>query len=315
MTDARTVTPRRSAARRLLRLAGSAALLAAAAAGAGYATSSGARSSAATQVVHACVKGNGQVRIVASASACRTPEHPLAWNVAGPAGPQGPRGEPGPRGADGASVAAATLAAGDPNCPFGGSSFSVGGTTTYACSGAPGPAGADGRDGVDGSRLTSFDGLAGLSCTNAGRTGAISISYATSGAATLTCVVQTGNTGGGTTTRDSGAPCSATLPPYPNGTVSCSGGVYRYTCLPGFADLDGQLGDGCEVDLATDVRNCGFAGNDLTNPILHAAFACEGGGARLLACDPGWEDLDGNPADGCEYGLPDPDGETADAAG
>ena len=107
-------------------------------------------------VIHACRKvEGGALRAVAKASACRSGERALAWNKRGPAGPAGPQGPAGPTGATGAQ---------GPQGP----------------QGPPGPA------------LTSFDSLAGLSCTNAGLTGTISISYDASGVAQITCVAGSG---------------------------------------------------------------------------------------------------------------------------
>jgi hypothetical protein len=53
--------------------------------------------------------------------------------------------------------------------------------------GPAGPAGPRGPQGPAGPALTSFDSLAGLACTNAGKTGSISIAYDASGVAKLTC--------------------------------------------------------------------------------------------------------------------------------
>ena len=80
---------------------------------------------------------NGNLRIVADADACRTPESSLSWNAdgptgdVGPVGPAGPAGPQGPTGADGAPGPAG--ATGEPGAK-----------------GDPGPAGADGTDGVNG---------------------------------------------------------------------------------------------------------------------------------------------------------------------
>jgi hypothetical protein len=49
-------------------------------------------------VIHACVRGNGQLRIVKKASDCKRWENHLQWNIVGP---QGPQGEPGPQGVQG----------------------------------------------------------------------------------------------------------------------------------------------------------------------------------------------------------------------
>ncbi|HSA60388.1 MAG TPA: hypothetical protein VLJ37_11980, partial [bacterium] len=53
-------------------------------------------------------------------------------------------------GANGESVVTTTLPVGDTNCPTGGASFVVGGTTTYACNGEAGPQGPIGLTGATG---------------------------------------------------------------------------------------------------------------------------------------------------------------------
>jgi len=106
----------------------------------------------------------------------------------GPAGPQGPQGTKGdkgdlggtgaqgPAGADGAagatgakgpagdSVTTAVLAVNDVHCPSGGSSFTVGTVTTYACNGHDGANGTGGFNGT----YTSPNGKYTLSVTNSG---------------------------------------------------------------------------------------------------------------------------------------------------
>jgi hypothetical protein len=109
-------------------------------------------------VIHACRKvDGGALRAVARASACRSNERALAWNQRGPVGPAGPAGPAGAQGPAGPK--------GD--------------------TGAQGP---QGPQGPAGPALASFDSLAGLSCTNAGRAGTISISYDGAGIAQITCV-------------------------------------------------------------------------------------------------------------------------------
>lgn len=91
----------------------------------------------------------GQLRVIDAAQnqTCNPSEKPLNWNQTGPQGPPGPRGpkgDAGPAGAngkDGVSVTSAALAAGDPNCPNGGSSFTASNGTTFACNGAKGDPG------------------------------------------------------------------------------------------------------------------------------------------------------------------------------
>jgi hypothetical protein len=104
-------------------------------------------------VIHACRKvDGGALRAVARASACRSGERALAWNQRGARGPAGPTGPQG----------------------------------------AAGPQGATGAQGPAGPGLSSFDSLAGLTCTNAGQAGTISISYDGSGLAQITCVAGSG---------------------------------------------------------------------------------------------------------------------------
>src|SRR5262245_56021750 len=50
---------------------------------------------ASAQVIHACVKNGGSLKIVTDPAQCGGGETPLSWNV------QGPPGEPGTDGADG----------------------------------------------------------------------------------------------------------------------------------------------------------------------------------------------------------------------
>jgi hypothetical protein len=43
----------------------------------------------ATDVIQACTKGDGQLRIIDSSSSCKQNETPISWNVQGPQGPPG----------------------------------------------------------------------------------------------------------------------------------------------------------------------------------------------------------------------------------
>src|SRR4051812_21638683 len=61
----------------------------------------------APDVIRACVKASGDVRIMAANEACKPQETPLQWKVQGPQGvpgmngTQGPQGEPGIQGPPG----------------------------------------------------------------------------------------------------------------------------------------------------------------------------------------------------------------------
>lgn len=53
---------------------------------------------ASAQIIDACIKNDGSLRIVGSPADCRSKESPISWNATGPEGPQGPVGEQGPAG-------------------------------------------------------------------------------------------------------------------------------------------------------------------------------------------------------------------------
>jgi hypothetical protein len=52
-------------------------------------------------IIEACVKDNGEMRIVDTAEDCKDNETSLSWNVTGPTGLQGPQGPEGPAGPPG----------------------------------------------------------------------------------------------------------------------------------------------------------------------------------------------------------------------
>ena len=286
------------------RFALAAAVIAALTAGATYAATALTRTAAATNVVQACVKvPNGDVRIVDGATQCHRDERSMTWSVQGPKGDKGDKGETGATGAAGLSVQTSALAAGDGNCPFGGSSFTVGLLLpTFACNGAPGKDGkdgangADGKDGKDGTSFTSIDGLNGLTCTTGGQAGTVVVGSGAGGTITLTCQAAGGGTGGGGT--GGGASCNGTGQPYPNGTTVCNNGTWSLVCNAGFADADGQLANGCEVNLMTDEANCGSVGNVVN--LANAIGGCVNGHAYIVACNAGFIDYDRIAANGCE---------------
>jgi hypothetical protein len=42
-----------------------------------------------------------------------------------------------------------------------------------------------------------------------------------------------------------------------NGTATCAAAACGIVCNPGYADCDGELSNGCEIAMQTDVSNCG----------------------------------------------------------
>ena len=131
-------------------------------------------------------KVDGRLRVVADSSQCdKTKEITLEWNQTGPAGAPGavgPQGIPGPAGEQG--LQGAPGAQSDP-----GPQGQAGAQGEQGPQGEPGPPGPPGPQGEPGPVLASFDSIEELPCTRNGNTGAIGLSYAADGTATLKCVL------------------------------------------------------------------------------------------------------------------------------
>ena len=92
------------------------------------------------------------------------------------------------------------------------------------------------------------------------------------------------------------------------GTLTCVGGVP--TCVGEIGptlelcdtldqDCDGNPTNG--FNLNTDPRNCGMCNRVCNLP--HATEGCAAGNCTVATCDPDFYNVNGNPADGCEYGC------------
>src|SRR5207302_1354506 len=73
-------------------------------------------------------------------------------------------------------------------------------------------------------------------------------------------------------------------------------------CNVGFGDCDGIAADGCETSL-TSTANCGACGHSCNNPANAALSACSSGQCSIAACNAGFGDCDGSPANGCETNI------------
>jgi hypothetical protein len=262
---------KRKLAQRALRLAGAAAIVASVAAGAAFAAGALTAGQTATNIIQACVKDNGDVRIVAGSSECKKPEHSISWNAAGAAGPKGNTGDQGPQGIQGpkgdTGAAGAKGAIGDQGLQG-----------IQGAKGDKGDPGVDGKDGADGASLSSLSSVGSLSCTKNGEAGSTSITTASDGVVTITCVTASSSCGS-----------------VANGILTCGGQI---VCNTGFADANGQQADGCEANLLTDVNNCGAAGHVVpTEPNSTPVCAV---GHDSLACTPGFFDVNHLLSDGCE---------------
>ena len=112
--------------------------------GVAYATAAVTKS--ATTTINACVKSNGDLKIVSNSSDCKGHEQLLTWNVQGPTGPVGPAGPTGPAGATGATGATGTTGAVGATGPAG----AKGDPGTTGPAGAAGPKGDPGAAGTPG---------------------------------------------------------------------------------------------------------------------------------------------------------------------
>ena len=88
----------------------------------------------------------------------------------------------------------------------------------------------------------------------------------------------------------------------PNGFLACVGGSESLSCNSGFADVDGSVLNGCEVNLMTSLAHCGSVGNAVPT-VPNATVACVAGVPTLVACASGFANVDGNFLNGCEVNL------------
>jgi hypothetical protein len=94
--------------------------------------------------------------------------------------------------------------------------------------------------------------------------------------------------------------CGASCPVVANGSRTCdNGGCAIGTCATGFDDCDGEVSNGCEVDLTNDVAHCGSCGNACTTP-PNGVAGCTASGCVLASCNAGYSNCDNDPDNGCE---------------
>lgn len=70
----------------------------------------------------------------------------------------------------------------------------------------------------------------------------------------------------------------------PSGSPVCLMGRCSFSCAPGYADCDGRLDNGCEVDLNSDAINCGACGAKCD---VAGGQPCIGGKCLTQPCDAG----------------------------
>jgi hypothetical protein len=89
---------------------------------------------------------------------------------------------------------------------------------------------------------------------------------------------------------------------FAHASASCvDGGCVMGACAMGYENCNATTDDGCESFLASDVNNCGSCGASCAAQLPNAVTACINGGCQFVSCLPGFVDLDGDTANGCEY--------------
>jgi hypothetical protein len=69
-------------------------------------------------------------------------------------------------------------------------------------------------------------------------------------------------------------------------------------CRWQYADCNGSPSDGCETRTSDDNGNCGACGNVCSG--AHASMDCDFSICIVDQCEPGYEDCDRDPVNGCE---------------
>jgi len=181
----------------------------------------------------------------------------------------------------------------------------VSGTCVFACLSGFQDCDSDPTNGCEVDTRTSAThcGGCGRSCQVAGGTGtctAGSCSVASCAMGLADCDNTPGN-GCEVDTRTTLAHCGGcgqACVSRPNTTASCADGACSYTCIAGFADCDGNVTNGCEVDTRTTLAHCGAC--DRACRPTNATGVCAGGVCGVATCDTGFGNCDTNAANGCE---------------
>ncbi|MFT3708381.1 MAG: hypothetical protein QM817_12075 [Archangium sp.] len=85
-----------------------------------------------------------------------------------------------------------------------------------------------------------------------------------------------------------------------NGTATCSGGMCGIACLPGFSNCDGNLANGCEVNLSNDPSHCGTCSTVCNS--TNGTGVCVLGSCGIN-CNSGFANCNGLASDGCEINI------------
>lgn len=78
--------------------------------------------------------------------------------------------------------------------------------------------------------------------------------------------------------------CGHACPTLPNAKAVCQSGICGFECPPNKADCNGDWTDGCEVDLLSNMKNCGACGQACD---VDGGQPCVNGSCLMVECDAG----------------------------
>lgn len=90
-----------------------------------------------------------------------------------------------------------------------------------------------------------------------------------------------------------------------HGATTCVDGACKPECATGYADCDGDPKNGCETPVSTSLTDCGGCG--MACALDHAEEKCDAGVCKVVTCDAGFSNCDGDAKNGCEADLSKPE--------
>lgn len=89
-----------------------------------------------------------------------------------------------------------------------------------------------------------------------------------------------------------------------HGASSCVAGSCWPQCATGYLDCDGDPRNGCETEVGGSMTNCGACG--AACELDHASEKCDAGVCKVVSCESGFDNCDGDAKNGCEADLARP---------
>jgi len=102
-------------------------------------------------------------------------------------------------------------------------------------------------------------------------------------------------------TTDNCGTCGNVCPSNTNAAAACVSASCVTFCVTGFLDCDGRDSTGCEVNVRTDLANCGACGRACNT--ANATPVCRSSQCEVASCNTGFDNCDGSASNGCEVNL------------